>query len=148
MSQTMITGKWIYRSYVSLPRMLIIPDKDDCESEKQCCSELKSLLFGQAVLELNETAPSVIVGTIGGTGWSLDISGSATYGNPSQLLFRGEGEIGGEPWIYDYQGYLVPAWTGGIDQRPALVGSILRVISHSDGRSPAGVVACWIAVKK
>jgi hypothetical protein len=44
---------------------------------------------------------------------------------------------------------VVPAWPNGIDQRPAMVGSIVRTVPHpggSGGVNPAGVVASWIAV--
>jgi hypothetical protein len=39
---------------------------------------------------------------------------------------------------------------GGVDQRPAIVGTICRAIPHSSGSggtAPAGVVAQWIAVR-
>jgi 2-polyprenyl-6-methoxyphenol hydroxylase-like FAD-dependent oxidoreductase len=43
---------------------------------------------------------------------------------------------------YDYEGYLVTHWPNGVQQRPAIVGSVIRTISHSGGESgtvaPAG----------
>lgn len=54
----------------------------------------------------------------------------------------------GEEWVYDYLGYLVPVWPNGVDQRPAIVGSIVRTKPHSMGNAPAGYVAQWIAVKQ
>ncbi|KAF0812256.1 hypothetical protein IGB42_03246 [Andreprevotia sp. IGB-42] len=44
---------------------------------------------------------------------------------------------------------LSPAWPNGINQRPALAGSIVRTIPHASGSggvSPAGVVCTWFAV--
>jgi hypothetical protein len=58
--------------------------------------------------------------------------------------------VGGEQWIYDYEGYLVAHWPNGVQQIPALVGSVIRTIPHSSsngGISPAGVVASFYAVK-
>ncbi len=57
----------------------------------------------------------------------------------------------GEEWIYDYEGYVIKPWPNGVDQVPAIVGTIVRVIPHSNGSggtAPAGVVAQWIAVKQ
>jgi hypothetical protein len=42
-------------------------------------------------------------------------------------------------------------WQNGINQRPAIVGTIVRAIPHSSGTggvAPAGVVCSWIAVKQ
>jgi len=65
--------------------------------------------------------------------------------------FQGKGTVDGELWIYDYECYLVPHWPNGVDQVPALVGSVVRTIPHSGGQpgtvSPAGVVASFYAVK-
>jgi hypothetical protein len=63
------------------------------------------------------------------------------------VRFQGIGEgAGAEGWVYDYVGYLVPAWPNGVDQRLALVGSVVRTVAH--GANPAGMVASWIAVKQ
>jgi len=46
---------------------------------------------------------------------------------------------------------VVKPWPNGIDQVPAIVGTIVRTIPHSSGSggvAPAGVVAQWIAVKQ
>ncbi len=67
--------------------------------------------------------------------------------------FQGKGIVGGAEWIYNYNGFLVPYWPNGVDQRPAIVGSIVRVIPHPTGpnnksTAPAGVVAQWRAIKQ
>jgi hypothetical protein len=58
--------------------------------------------------------------------------------------------VNGEEWKYDYVGYVVNPWPNGVDQRMAIVGSIVRTIPH--GRepdiAPAGEVGSWIAVKQ
>jgi hypothetical protein len=67
------------------------------------------------------------------------------------VRFQGKGVVSGEEWIYDYEGWLVPAWPNGVQQVPAMVGSIVRTIPHSGSQpgtvNPAGVVASWYAVK-
>ena len=50
---------------------------------------------------------------------------------------------------YDYIGYAVKPWPNGVNQVPAMCGSIVRTIPHGSGAggvSPAGVVCTWIAV--
>lgn len=64
----------------------------------------------------------------------------------------GKGLVGGEEWIYDYIGWLVPVWPASTDarDRSAIVGSVTRTIPHSSGNggvAPAGVVASFYAVR-
>jgi hypothetical protein len=54
----------------------------------------------------------------------------------------------GERWVYDYIGYLVPIWPNGVDQRAAIVGSVIRTVPHSNGQARAGYTASFIAVKQ
>lgn len=68
-----------------------------------------------------------------------------------QARFQGKGVVSGEEWVYDYIGWLVPAWPNSNDtlQRPAIVGSVVRTVPHSSGSggvAPAGVVASFYAV--
>ena len=90
-------------------------------------------------------------GTIGGPSWSLTLKGARAYGNPMHARFQGVGQVKGEQWIYDYEGYLVPDWPNGVDQIAAIVGSVIRTIPHSGSQpgtvNPAGVVASFYAVK-
>jgi len=76
------------------------------------------------------------------------LKGSRAYGNPMQARFQGVGEIDGERWVYDYQGYLVPDWPDGVNQVAAIVGSVIRTVAHSGGNAPAGVVCSFYAVKQ
>jgi hypothetical protein len=78
----------------------------------------------------------------------LRLEGSVQTGNPFSVRFRGTGVEGtaAQGWIYDYVGYLVPNWPAGEDQKPALVGSVIRTAPH--GNSPAGDVASFVAVQR
>lgn len=137
MSDTNVfVGKWTYRSWLDEVDPEIEPDK---------------LLFGQGTIEIVEAPMEILEGSIGGKGWNLKLHGSRSYGNPMTIRFRGKGMVSGAEWIYDYIGYLVPEWPDGVNQKTALVGSIVRVIPHPSGNggiSPAGVVASWYAVKE
>ena len=133
-----LLGTWTYRSFLS------DPDLD---------ASFNSLQFGKGNIDIEEAPMQTLEGRIYGPGWELNLKGSITYGNPFALRFEGKGIVGGAEWIYDYIGYLVSEWPNGVDQRPAIVGSIVRTIPHPTGpngesTAPAGVVAQWIAVKQ
>jgi hypothetical protein len=132
-----LLGKWTYRSFVNTPTD---PDPFD------------NILFGEGTLEFTDAPMQMIAGTIGTpgpNGWGpLTLSGSMTYGNPMTANFQGSGTVSGEPWIYAYIGYLVNQWPNGVAQVPAIVGSVIRVIPHSNGQAKAGVVASFIAVRQ
>jgi hypothetical protein len=131
------TGKWSYRSFYNDPDL---------------SKDLKDLLLGSGTLDIQQVSTTVLGGTIGGTGWQLSLHGSFGYGSPMQVHFRGKGLVGGEEWIYDYIGWLVPAWPNSDStlQANAIVGSVTRVVAHSSssgGISPAGVVGSFYAVQ-
>lgn len=138
MSENPFVGSWTYRSLLNDP-----------DINKQ----FNDLEFGRGTIVIKEGPDQVLQGTIGGEGWSLALYGSRGYGSPMQVRFQGKGLVGGEEWIYDYIGWLVPVWPNSNDrlQRPAMVGSIVRTIPHSGsdgGVNPAGVVASWYAVRE
>jgi hypothetical protein len=128
-------GRWTYRSLLNDPKL---------------DTGFDTLEFGRATIQIVDAAPQLLTGTIGGTGWSLKLQGSREYGTPMRARFQGVGTINNETWIYDYEGWLVPHWPNGVDQRPAIVGSVIRTKEHSGGTpgsiSPAGVVASFYAV--
>lgn len=140
MSANPFVGSWSYRSFVNDPAFHVMKDGND---------DFNQVEFGFGTLVIAETGPEILGGTIGGDGWSLDLHGSMAPGNPGQVRFQGKGVVSGAQWIYDYIGWLVPAWPNGVQQRRALVGSIVRTIPHPGGDGslhPAGVVASWYAV--
>jgi hypothetical protein len=134
--QDPLIGSWTYRSLLNSPDAAV---------------EFNKLRFGVATLTFEKTAMGKIKGTIGGTGWSLELKGNRGYGNPFDVCLQGKGKVGDEIWTYDYIGYLVPAWPNGDGQRPAIVGSVIRIVPHSDGAggiAPAGFVGSFVAVKQ
>jgi hypothetical protein len=141
MSDNPFVGSWSYRSLLN---------------DTNLSTSFNDLQFGLGTIVIEEAPMQILKGTIGGTGWSLALKGAREYGNPMHVRFQGKGIVGGEEWIYDYDGYLVPAWPNGVQQVPAMVGSIVRTVPHSGGApkgggpppiNPAGVVASWYAVK-
>jgi hypothetical protein len=131
-------GKWTYRSLLNDPDLAQAFDK---------------LEFGRGTLNIIESSSAILGGTIGGPGWQLSLHGSFGFGSPMQVRFQGKGRVGVEEWIYDYIGWLVPAWPSSDPtlQRDAIVGSVVRTIPHSSGNgqtAPAGVVASFYAVRE
>jgi hypothetical protein len=129
-----LTGTWTYRSFLNDPDVT---------------TDFNALEFGRGNISVADAPLGVFKGRIFGPGWGLDLNGAIGYGNPWSVRFQGVGVVGGETWIYDYTGVVVPPWPNGIDQRPALVGSIVRTVPHASGAggvAPAGVVCSWIAV--
>jgi hypothetical protein len=137
-SDNPFVGSWTYRSLLNDPNL---------------ATAFNDLEFGRGTLVFAEAPMSALTGTIGGPGWSLDLRGSRAYGSPMQVRFQGKGIVGGEEWVYDYIGWLVPAWPNSNDrlERPAIVGSIVRTVPHSGNGGtvhPAGVVASFYAVRQ
>ena len=139
-------GSWSYRSLLNDPTLAKTdPSKDP--------ADWANLFFGYGTIVISEGGvPEELTGTIGGSGWSLDLHGSMSPGNPGQARFQGKGVVSGAEWIYDYIGWLVPVWPSSTSQLqpPTMVGSIVRTIPHPSGNggvAPAGVVASWYAVK-
>jgi hypothetical protein len=134
MNANPFVGTWTYRSLLNDPDVTTDFDK---------------LEFGRGTLVITAASSDTLGGTIGGPGWSLSLHGSFGYGSPMQVRFEGRGVVGGEEWIYDYIGWLVPVWpnSNAALQRAAIVGSVVRTIPHSSESAPAGVVASFYAVR-
>src|SRR5262249_17738275 len=94
----------------------------------------------------------------------LDLRGTVRPGAGGEpvsfdIVGTGRTDAGTDGWEYRYHGYLTRNWPyesgfpwGEVDQRPALVGSVIRVNPHNGqpGRwlSAAGAVYSFIAVKQ
>jgi hypothetical protein len=131
-----LIGTWTYRSFVNNPDLSV---------------PFNNLEFGRGNIRIDAAPMNEFKGLIYGEGWQLELKGSTNYGYPFVVRFQGKGVVGGEEWIYDYLGNVVPPWPNGVNQRTAIVGSIVRTIPHSDGAggvAPAGFVCSWIAVRQ
>ena len=128
-------GNWTYRSFMNHPDPTL---------------NFNDLYFALATLELTESKDtSVLEGRLIFTDEInfMSLKGSIHYGYPYMIRLQG---VGATPnimnYTYDYLGFLTPAWPHGINQRPSIVGSVIRTLPH-DIR-PAGEVASFIAVKR
>ena len=132
-------GVWTYRSLLNDPDVTV--DFDQLE-------------FGRGTLTIDQDPTGTLSGTIGGPGWQLTLYGGFGIASSEPARFRGTGLVNGETWIYDYLALIVPIWPNSSPtlQRPALVGSVTRVIAHSGSSpgsvSPAGVVASFYAARQ
>lgn len=141
------SGDWTYRSFLNLPDE--IPNSDT--------ALLSVILFGQGDLRLEADAGGGFDGSTlsFGPGYPMSITGESEPGSdapgrerPPAIKLRAVGESGTQTdgWIYDYIGYLAPAWPNGVGQLATIVGTVIRVVPHNG--EPAGVVASFVAVKR
>ena len=125
-------GTWLYRSLLN---------------GTDPSTPFNDLEFAVATLVIQDD-DGVVGGTIGGSGWSLNLRGSFGFGSPMQIRFQGVGTSGDVPWVYDYIGWLAPPWPNSTAAQDASVisGSVVRTIAHGAG-NPAGDTATFYAVK-
>jgi len=135
-----LAGKWTYRSYVNSTDL--VSDADGA----------LALIFGQGIFTFVTPSSTVLQGNLDmGGGLVLDLQGTiqpAADKCPLTVAIVGNGRAGTKTdgWEYDYHGCLAHQWPNGVNQVPALVGSVIRAKPHNG--SPAGFVASFIAVKQ
>lgn len=137
-------GVWTYRSFHNRPESV---------------DNLSQILFGEGELLLNPNESGGFVSSTlsFGADYRMTIRGGAVAGTtssvgrrPATARFQAIGAEGtdAEGWVYEYVGYLIPQWSTGVNQRLAIVGSVIRVVPHSNGQAPAGYVGSFVAVKR
>lgn len=135
-------GNWTYRNYAN------DPDID---------MGLADIGGAIATLTLEEPEPGVVSGSISNSGFHLTVDGTYEIGKsgeePYALKFSTYGIVNGEPWLYDYVGYVFPQWDYEQGQIPVIGGSFVRILAHSSrtrasGISPAGEVRSYLATKQ
>ena len=136
-----LAGKWTYRSFRNITD-LVAGD----------ANRALGLIFGEGIYTFELPSPDALVGTFDmGSGFVLDLKGTvrpATEQAPTTVAIFGTGR-GGTPtdgWEYDYHAVMAYELPNGINQRPALVGNVIRAKPHNGGA--AGLVASFIAVKQ
>lgn len=141
MACNILEGNWTYRSFNNNPELV----GNDPEKALQLIFGEGQLRFTgnnglifKAVLDFGDDAVMDLFGNI------IDASGI----KPQVLQITGAGREGTSTakWVYQYLGYGVPNWAEGVNQVPAIVGTVIRTIPHGSGQ--AGVVASFIAVKQ
>jgi hypothetical protein len=147
-----LSGSWTYRSF----------HNNSTDVYQIPPTAHGRLILQEAVFRLETPTSTTLQGAIEwGTG-VLDLNGtvrSGVGGEPSSFEIVGTGRPGADTsdWEYRYQGHLTRHWPEGVNQRPALLGSVLRTkphgdspawVSHTGGIATGGYVAPFIAVKK
>jgi|SRR5216684_5144328 len=133
-------GTWTYRSFLNNPT----PVGSDP-------TKLEALLFAEAMWTVKDAPATVFDGELSfGPGNVMDLKGVVTPAHDgvtahAHIVGQGRPGTSTEHLFYDYDGSLTQQWPNGVNQVPAITGSVIRVKPH-DGK-PAGLVASFIAVK-
>lgn len=136
-----LKGEWTYRSFVNEPR----PVGGDAAAAL-------GLIFGEGALTVTQADASGFKGALSFGGKAvMDLVGSfkpAAGGAPAVIAARGTGRKGSgiENFVYDYIFYPAPTWAAGINQRQAMVGTVMRAADH--GSAKKGAVVSAIAVRR
>jgi hypothetical protein len=135
--QSILTGKWTYRSFFNDPAMV----GDDAQ-------KALDLIFAEATFTF-EISGTALKGAIDWDSGGLNLTGTICPAGPLTVQIVGMGRPGTdtETWRYDYNATLAHEWPNAVKQVPALVGTVIRVNAHGP-KSPAGVTASFIAVKQ
>ena len=139
-----LVGKWTYRSFHNNPA----PVADDPQTAPE---KALALIFAEAIFTFQVTSGTTLNGAIDWPGGGLDLEGTIELGPGGaaptiKIVGTGRPGTGTAGWEYDYHGQLAYNWPNGVNQVPALVGTVIRAKPH--GGAPAGYVASFIAVKR
>lgn len=139
-----LAGKWTYRSFHNNPA----PVADDPSTAP---AKALALIFAEAVFTFEIPSSTTLKGAIDWPGGGLDLQGTikpsgAGAGPAVEIVGTGRPGTSTDGWQYDYRGELAYQWPNGVNQVPALVGTVIRAKPH--GPAPAGYVASFIAVKQ
>jgi hypothetical protein len=143
-SSSALAGKWTYRSFHNDPA----PVAEDPDTAAQ---KALALIFAEAVFSFEIPTSTTLQGTIDWPGGGLDLRGTIRPDGAGalptvEIVGMGRPGTGTADWEYDYRGQLAYQWPNGVNQVPALVGSVIRAKPHNG--APAGYVASFIAVKR
>ena len=133
-------GTWTYRSFLNDPALT--------NGDPQ---KLAALLFAEGTWTVKDGPPTIFVGELSfGADFIMDLEGvisPAAKDWTAHVHIVGAGRNGtpSAGYFYDYDGSLTEQWPNGVNQVPAVTGSVIRVKPHSG--EPAGLVASFIAVK-
>jgi hypothetical protein len=135
-----LVGKWTYRSFRNRAALV------GTDSNKAL-----DLIFAEAVFTLEVPSSTTLKGALEWPGGGLDLLGTVRRGSIESspivdLVGTGRPGTSTVGWEYDYHGQLAPQWSNGVNQVPALLGSVVRAKPH-DGAA-AGYVASFIAIKQ
>lgn len=130
-------GQWVYRSL---------------KNETDITKNFNDLEFGRGTITIDSIGEDYIAKAIFdmGNNNKLNFTGELTRRDNeiNGIKLKGEG-VDGTPtagWRYDYQGFIIPKWSNGVDQLLVITGSVIRITDHEDAKS--GYVGTFYMVKK
>jgi hypothetical protein len=135
-----IAGQWTYRSF-----------RNSTDLVNGDAAKALALIFGEGTFTFETPSPGSLRGTLDmGGGYVLDIEGTVRPEPRTEnytVVAAGHGRPGTPTagWEYDYHAELAYHWPNGVNQVPALLGSVIRATAHDGGA--AGLVASFIAVR-
>jgi hypothetical protein len=136
---SVLSGKWTYRSFHNRAALV--------NGDQQAALDL---IFAEAVFTFALDGANGVKGALDWDGGGIDIAGAITVASAETLAVTlvGSGRPNSETagWEYDYRASLAHTWPNGVNQVPALVGTVIRAKPHNG--QPAGYVASFIAVKQ
>lgn len=133
-------GTWTYRSFLNNPALT--------NGDPQ---KLAALLFAEGTWTVKDGPAAIFDGELSfGADFIMDLKGTITPASgvrTAHVHIVGSGRAGtpSAAYFYDYDGALTEHWPNGVNQVPAVTGSVIRVKPHNG--EPAGLVASFIAVK-
>jgi hypothetical protein len=136
-----LAGTWTYRSFnPAFVRGNETPQED-------------ALIFADDIVLTLRTAadPLGLEGTIEWEGGGLKLDGTHVVWGPYvgfDIVGTGRPGTATDGWEYRYHGITTPWRPNVTNERPTLVGSVIRVKDHNGVSSPAGYVASFIAMKQ
>jgi hypothetical protein len=137
-----LAGQWTYRSFLNNPD----PVGDDAQAAL-------ALIFGEGVLTIETASPEAGFKaslSFGGDA-VMDLVGTMAAASgtiPAVIAANGSGRTGSPiaDFRYDYLFYPAPDWPDGIDQRPTLIGTVVRAADHGSARK--GATASTVTVRQ
>ena len=136
-----LLGTWSYRSFINNPEPV------------ESADDALALIFGEGLLTIAnaDTAHGFNATLSFGGDAVMDLMGDVVAADPAGPITAraiGAGRAGSPiaDFRYDYLFFEVPAWPTGIDQRQALVGSVVRAANHGSARK--GATASTITVRR
>lgn len=135
-------GQWVYRSL---------------QNDTDLAKEFNQLEFGRGVITIDSIGEDFIAKArleIPSNGipdfYVLNLTGELVRreNEIAEIKMRGRGVDGSstDGWVYDYHGFLIPAWSNSIDKALVITGSVIRVTDH--GTAKAGYVGTFYMVHK
>ena len=118
------SGSWTYRSFrnnATYPYLTAPPTAH-------------GLILQEALFKLETPTDTTLQGTIEWQGGGLDLRGT-DRGSGFDIVGTGRPGTDTNGWEYRYDGYLISPLPHANDERPTLVGSVIRAKPHGDRKA-------------